>query len=169
MSLRPTLRFSSVWAAAAVVALSSFASGCRKEPTRWDNAADAATTSGENAAPAPAKTEGSALNKFFPGDVDGANRVFTQEKAGFVEAQLKKDGAVVATLAISDTEGDVAATKKFDGAPDQVAGVPLVTVGKNQSAALVGRYQVKVSSPTLEPPARKAILEKFDLKGLAKL
>lgn len=142
--------------------------GCKKEPTRWDVAVDAAT-SGETPATTVVKTEGSALNKFFPAEVDGASRVFTQEKPGFVEAQLKKDSAVVATLAISDTEGDANAKKKFDGAADQVGGVPLVTVGKNQSAALVGRYQVKVSSPTLDAPARKAILERFDLKGLAKL
>ena len=143
--------------------------GCKKEPTRWDVAADAATSGAEAPAVTIAKTEGSALNKFFPVEVDGASRIFTQEKPGFVEAQLKKDSAVVATLSISDTEGDANAKKKFDGATEQVAGLPLVTVGKNQSAALVGRYQVKVSSPTLDAPARRAILERFDFKGLAKL
>jgi hypothetical protein len=145
------------------------AAGCKKEPSRWDQAAASAKTAAAEA-PSVAKTDGSKLNAFFPKDGEGGySRVFTQEKTGFVEAQLKKDGALIATLAISDTTGDEAAKKKFDGASDKVGAAPLVTVGKNQSAALVGRYQVKVSSPTLDPAARKAILETFDLRGLTAL
>jgi hypothetical protein len=42
-------------------------------------------------------------------------------------------------------------------------------VGKNQSSVLVNkRFQVKVSSKTLGPDARKAVLGSFDLAGLAK-
>ena len=40
-------------------------------------------------------------------------------------------------------------------------------VGNNQTSVLVkDRFQVKVSSPTLDHEARKAILMTFDLKGL---
>lgn len=148
----------------------ALAVGCQKKETRWDEASAAAKSAATSNVPAPAKTEGGKLNAFFPADgAGGYGRVFTQEKPGFVEAKLQKDGAAVATLAISDTEGDSAAKQKFDGATDKVGGAPLVTVGKNQSAALVGRYQIKVSSPTLDAEARKTLLEKFDLQGLAKL
>ena len=42
-----------------------------------------------------------------------------------------------------------------------------MTVGKNQSTVLVkNRFQIKVSSQTLDHEARKAILATFDLKGL---
>ena len=59
---------------------------------------------------------------------------------------------------------------KFASATDKVGASPLVTVGKNQSAALVGgKYQVKVSSQTLDADARKGLLAKFDLGGLSKL
>lgn len=158
--------------AAIALAMLTFGAACSKEPTRWDQAAQTAkSAAAADTPPAPPKTEGSSFNKFFPPDGEsGAKRVFTQEKDGFAEAKLEKDGATMATLAISDAQSDDAAKKKFEGAPDTVATFPLVTVGKNQSAALVkGRYQVKVSSTTLDAPARKALLEKFDLAGLSKL
>ena len=138
---------------------------CGKEPSRWDQAATATATA------AGPKVEGGKLNAFFPADgTDGYSRVFTQEKEGFVEAKLKKDGQEVATLAISDASSDEAAKGKFAGATDKVGAHPLVTVGKNQSAALVnGRFQIKVSSQTLDADARKALLAKFDLGGLSKL
>ena len=139
--------------------------GCKKEPTRWD---EAATATLPNAA-AP-KIEGKKLNAFFPADgTDGYSRTFTQEKDGFVEAKLKKD-ATEAVLAISDVSADDAAKSKFASAADKVSGQPLVTVGKNQSAVLVqNKFQIKVSSQTLDPDARKALLAKFDIDGLGKL
>lgn len=148
----------------------AFALACSKEPTRWDQAAHQAKSAAVVETPPPAKTEGGKFNKFFPADGEGgASRVFTQEKDGFAQADLKKDGATLATLSISDTEGDVAAKKKFEEAKEKVGEYPLVTVGAKQSALLVGRYQAKVSSPSLDAAARKALLEKFDLRGLAKL
>lgn len=138
---------------------------CKKEPSRWDEAATATVP----ASTAP-KIEGKKLNAFFPADgVDGFSRTFTQEKDGFVEAKLKKEGQE-ATLSISDAAGDEAAKSKFASAADKVAGQPLVTVGKNQSAVLVGgKFQIKVSSQSLDADARKALLAKFDIDGLAKL
>ncbi len=140
--------------------------GCKKEPTRWDEAATATLP----ASTAP-KIEGKKLNAFFPADgTDGLSRAFTQEKDGFVEAKLKRDGQDVAVVTISDTSGDEAAKSKFTGASDKLSGHPLVTVGKNQSAVLVhDKFQIKVSSQTLDADARKALLGKFDIDGLAKL
>jgi hypothetical protein len=144
--------------------LSAAACG-EKEPSRWDTAATATATA------AGPKVAGSKLNAFFPADgTDGYSRVFTQEKDGFVEAKLKKEGQDVATVSISDASSDEAAKGKFAGATEKVGDHPLVTVGKNQSAVLVnGKMQIKVSSQTLDADARKALLGKFDLAGLAKL
>lgn len=142
--------------------------GCKEEPTRWDTAASATVA---RAPEAPPVKEAGSFNAFFPPDgVDGMSRVYTQEKPGFAEAKLQKDGKDVATLSISDASGDESALKKFETASDKLQGYPLVTVGKNQSSLLVkGRYQVKVSSPQLDPDARKVWLEKFNLSGLAAL
>lgn len=147
--------------------LSLVLAGCSKEPSRWDQAASSQPT----AITAAGSQPGSAFNKFFPADgADGYSRVYTAEKAGYAEAKLKKDGKDVATISVSDTLNEPDAKAKFATAPDKVKGYPLVTVGKNQSAALVkDRYQVKVSSTTLDADARKAWIERFDLAGLAGL
>lgn len=152
--------------------------GCSKdEPrsTRWADASAALASAAASGTPPSASAapvvSGSTLNKFFPKDGEGGYaRVFTQEKDGFVEAKLQKEGKDVATVSISDTNGTPDAKAKFDAAKDKLAGkYPLVTVGKNQSSALVGnRWQLKVSSQTLEAPARSVILTTFDLEGLAK-
>lgn len=144
---------------------------CSKEPTstRWDQAASAKPAAA--ASGAAAVKPGSAFNAFFPADgAEGMSRVYTQEKPGFAEARLKKDGKDVATLSINDTSSDPDTKSKFAAATDKVAGNPLITVGKNQSAVLVkDRYQVKVSSQTLDADARKAWLARFNLSGLAAL
>jgi hypothetical protein len=141
--------------------------GCKQEPSRWDQATSAHPT----AIAASDSKPGSAFNKFFPADgVDGHSRVYTAEKAGYAEAKLKKDGKDVATLTVSDTHNDAEAAGKFASATEKVRGYPLVTVGKNQSALLVkDRFQIKVSSPTLDADARKAWIERFDIAGLAGL
>ena len=151
-----------------VLALSSLGSvGCKEEPTRWDHASSAAPP----ATIAPDAKAGGAFNKFFPADgIEGTSRVFTAEKAGYAEAKLKHDGKDLATISISDTENDPEAKHKFAAATDKLDGFPLVTVGKNQSALLVkDRYQVKVSSPTLDAEARKAWLGRFNINGLKAL
>jgi hypothetical protein len=99
--------------------------------------------------------------------VDGYKRVFTQEKEGFAEAKLQKDGKDVATLAITDVRNDADAKSKFANVSERLDGAPLLNIGKNQSAVLVqDRYQMKVSSPSLDPEARKQLLAKFDVKAL---
>lgn len=161
-------------------------SACKKdEPrsTRWDQAAssasvNAATNTAPTAAAAPtvagsgAKTHGDDLNKFFPADgIDGMKRVFTDEsKKGTSIAKLTKDGKDVAVISVNDAQGDESALKKFETASEKVQGYPTVKVGNNQTAALVNkRYQVKVSSPTLDHEARKTWVQKFDLAGLNSL
>jgi hypothetical protein len=156
----------------------TIAGGCSKdEPksTRWNDAAatlaSAAASGPPPSAMAAPVVDGSTLNKRFPADgTDGYKRVFTQEKDGFAEAKLQKDGKDIATLSISDTNGTPEAKAKFDAATEKLEGkYPLVTVGKNQSSVLVGgRWQVKVSSPTLDAAARSALMSKFDLEGLSR-
>ncbi len=142
---------------------------CKDPPSRWDQAATAKLPAA--ASGAPEARPGSAFNTFFPADgVEGTSRVFSQEKAGFAEAKLKQDGKEIAVLSISDAVNDPDVKAKFASATDKLEGMPLVTVGKNQSALLVkDRYQVKVSSPSLDAEARKAWLGRFNLSGLGSL
>jgi len=145
------------------------AAGCKDPPSRWDQAATATLPVAPSGA--PQSKPGSAFNAFFPPDsVDDVSRVFSQEKPGFAEAKLKKDGKEIAVLSISDAVNDADVKAKFAAATDKVNGMPLVTVGKNQSALLVkDRYQVKVSSQSLDEAARKAWIGRFNLSGLASL
>lgn len=148
--------------------------GCKKdEPksTRWDDAAAAVASTPPpeaDAAPAAPLSAAGTLNKFFPKDGEGGyKRIFAADKEGYAEAKLQKDGKEVAVLSISDAERMTYVKAKFDAATEKLEGFPVITVGKNQSSVLVkNRYQVKVSSQTLEHEARKAILAAFDLKGL---
>ena len=143
--------------------------GCKKE-TRWDQAAEKAEKKAEEKKPEGIKP-GSDFNKFFPKDgAEGMQRVYSMEKEGFAEAKLQQDGKDVATLSISDTLNNADAKTKFASATDKVSTYPYMTVGKNQSTALVAdRYQVKVSSQTLDEPTRKAWISRFDLPGLSSL
>jgi hypothetical protein len=154
--------------AALLLVLLSFA--CSKEPNRWEAAegkAESPVAAPEGTAP---KLEGAKLNAFFPATgPNGATRVFTAEKDGYVEAKLQRpDGAELAMLSVSQASPD--ALTKFESASDTVGGFPLVTLGNNQSSVLVGKkFQVKVSSKELNPADRKALLAQFDLQGLASL
>lgn len=153
---------------AALLACATLLAGCKDPPksTRWDDAA--AVTVPAVASDAPPAVAAGTLNKFFPKDGEGGfKRVFAADKEGYAEAKLQKDGKEVATLSISDADRVPGAKEKFAGAAEKLDGHPLMTVGKNQSTVLVkDRFQVKVSSPTLDADARKAILATFDLKGL---
>lgn len=152
---------------AAVVALAA----CSKDEKRWADAAAAAQSATPIVTASAPPQAGGALNKFFlPDKTDGYDRTFTQEKDGFAEAKLKKDGKEVAVASIADTRTNDDAKKKFDGVTEKVGRFPVVKVGNNQSSVLVAdRYQVKISSQTLDHDARKALLAKFDLDGLSKL
>lgn len=163
------------------------ACGETKAPSRWDNAQQQSTqkpskTQQDNSAkPAnssqaqklPSKAvAGGSLNKFFPAASGGFSRTFTQEKAGFAEAKLKKGGKEVAVLSINDLAGNPSAADKFNASTEKIGGYPAVQQGKTTTAVLVGnRYQVKVKSSdkSFSVDDREAWLEKFNLSGLASL
>jgi hypothetical protein len=155
------------------------ASGCKKdEPksTRWDDAGAAATSAATGAAASAAAASTVAtipagtFNKFFPKEGESGKRVFAADKPGFAEAKLQEDGKEVAVLSISDAEKQAFAKTKFEESTEKLDGYPVVKEGNNQTGVLVkGRFQVKVSSQTLDHDARKAILSTFDLKGLEAL
>ncbi len=148
-------------------------SGCQaKAPSQFDQVQKDSTA--RNATPAVAKdaTKGGEFNKFFPKGQDGYERVYTQEKKGFAEAKLKKDGKELAMLAVTDTKSLPAAAAKFANAKASIAGYPSVDMGTTQTSVLVSdRYQVKVISkaPTFDKEDRTAWIKKFDLAGLSKL
>jgi hypothetical protein len=119
-----------------------------------------------------AALSGSNFNAFFPESQAGFERVYTQEKDGFVEAKLKQDGVEVAKLAISDTISTPAAAQKFANVTETIAGYPSMTIGSKQTALLVNdRFQVKVISvaDSFTADDRNLWLQKFDLNGLSEL
>jgi hypothetical protein len=158
------------------VLVSVLAGGCRKdEPLSTPAPTDDAATRAPVATPAPSASGAASPRlpagtfvKFFPGDGDkGIARVVTADRAGYAEAKLRKDGSEIAVLAISDAERSPFTKAKFEESTDKLEGFPLLKVGNEQTSLLVkGRYQVKVTSPTLDHEGRKAILKTFDLKGL---
>lgn len=156
--------------AACVLTVMLCVSGC-SNPTSTANAPTSAPNA-NGAAVSSQAIEGSKFNKFFPPDGNGFDRVYTQEKDGFVEAKLKQDGKDLAMLAISDTISTPAAAQKFQQASQQISGYPAVEVGNTQTALLVAnRFQVKVISrdPNFTAADRETWLQKFDLNGLARL
>lgn len=148
-------------------------SGCQpKTPSQFAQAQQESTQRKAPPAVAKAATQGSEFNKFFPKAQAGYDRVYTQEKKGFAEAKLNKDGKNVAMLAVSDTKSLPSAAAKFQSATTKIAGFPSVDLGTTQTSVLVAdRYQVKVISktPDFAKADRVSWIEKFDLKGLAKL
>lgn len=142
-----------------------------KAPNRFDQVQQESTRQKSGQAVAKNATQGSELNAFFPDSEDGYERVYTQEKKGFSEANLKKDGKVVAQLAISDTTSTPTVASKYANSTQKIDGYPAVELGKTQTSVLVGKYQVKVISkdPLFNASDRTDWIEKFDLDDLAKL
>jgi hypothetical protein len=122
--------------------------------------------------PAQPPVAGGAFNPFFPKTEGDFAVVYTQEKAGFAEAKLNRQGEEVATLAVADTATNPSAVEKFKTSRQQIAGYPAVAVGANGTALLVAdRFQVQVRSKndTFTAQDRAEWLAKFDLSGLAGL
>jgi hypothetical protein len=143
-----------------------------KPPSRFDQAQQASSQQKSGQAVVKESTQGAEFNKFFPKGSDGYERVYTQEKKGFSEAKLKKDGKDVAMLAISDIKNTPSAAAKYQQSTTTIAGYPAATLGTTQTSVLVNnRYQVKVLSrePSFTASDREAWLQKFDLNGLARL
>lgn len=155
-----------------VLATLLLVTACSPEaPSRFQGAQQESTQRGASAV-VKESTSGGTFNKFFPQGGDGYDRVYTQEKKGFAEAKLKKDGKEVAVMAISDTLNNPTAIQKFEQSQEKIAGYPAVQQGSQGTAILVSnRYQVKVLSrdPAFTQSDRQAWLEKFDLNGLARL
>jgi hypothetical protein len=126
--------------------------------------------------PAVAKeaVPGDKLNKFFPKADGDWDVVYTQEKQGMSQAELKKGGKAVAQLAIFDTVTDSKVADEYHDAKDKLADkYPMIAKGKLGTAVLVGeRFQVQVRTlpgADFEEADRKTWLQKFDLTGLATL
>ena len=160
-------RFARLVAGAALALTCMLATACSKEPSRWDKAAEAAKTAAD--LPKAAVADGAKLNKFFPPkEFDGKKYTFTAEKDGYAEAKLEDSSGELGTITVSDVAGTPESVAKFDSATDKVLTFPLTTTGKNKSSALVGkRFQIAVMSTKLDADARKAVIAKFDLTGLA--
>jgi hypothetical protein len=114
---------------------------------------------------------GSAFNRFFPQASGEYERVYTQEKDGFAEAKLKRNGEDVAMLAISDTTNVPAAAERLRNSSDRISGYPAATLGSQTSVLVADRFQVKVisRSPDFSESDREAWLKQFDLQGLSRL
>ena len=140
------------------------------EPGRFDQVQQESTQQKRGQAVVETATQGGEFNKFFPAAGDGYERVFTQEKKGFAEAKLKKDGQDLATLAVFDTSSTPATATSYSNSTTQIAGYPAREIGNTQTAILVNnRYQVKVLSTVLTPSERADWIEKFNLDGIASL
>ncbi|ELS03541.1 hypothetical protein Xen7305DRAFT_00032650 [Xenococcus sp. PCC 7305] len=140
-------------------------------PSRFDQAQQESTSKGSSAV-VKESVSGGSFNRYFPKSGSGYKVTFSQEKKGFAEAKLKKDGKDVAVMAISDTLNNPAAQKKFQNSSSSIKGYPAASQGKTGTAVLVGeRFQVKVLSrnDSFSESDRSTWLKKFDLSGLARL
>ena len=130
------------------------------------------TASSSNPARSNKPLPGGSFNKFFPAASDGYTTVASQEKEGFAEYKLKKDGKEMAMLSVSDTAANPEAAQKFQGSNRTIGGYPAVEQGSAATAVLVdNRFQVKVlsRSPLFTKNDRETWLQKFNLPGIAGL
>jgi hypothetical protein len=144
---------------------------CSSAPSSYDQVQKETTGFGAQKAVDKKATQGAKFNQFFPSGVRGYDIVAAQEKKGFAEYKVNKDGKNVAMLSVSDITSNPSAAAKFDGATKNISGYPVVTTGSTMTSLLVnGRYQVKVLSrdPSFTAEDRELWLQKFDLRGLAK-
>lgn len=156
-----------------LICLLLLVTSCAAEtPSRFDQAQQESSQQKSGQAVSKDATQGSTFNKFFPKAGNGYESVYTQEKKGFAEMKLKKDGKDVAMLSISDTSSTPSAVSKFQQSTKKIGGYPAVEVGNTQTAVLVNnRYQVKALSrdPSFTASDRQAWLQKFNLSGLAQV
>ncbi|WP_334312229.1 hypothetical protein [Oscillatoria sp. CS-180] len=145
---------------------------CTSAPSKYDEVQKDTTGLKAPAAVEKAAEAGGTFNQFFP-ESDGKYQVVpSQEKKGFAEYKLKRDGETLAMLSINDTISLPAAAAKYENSADSIAGFPSVQQGTTATGLLVnGRYQVKVLSraQSFSAEDRAAWLEKFDLQGLSNL
>ncbi|MGF1535789.1 MAG: hypothetical protein ACFB4J_04755 [Elainellaceae cyanobacterium] len=142
------------------------------EPSPYAQVQEETTGKGAEVAVDQSATNGSSFNRFFPKDVAGYNVTPTQEKRGFAEYKVSRDGDTVAMLSINDITSNPSAADKYRSSDLEVANYPAVDQGKTITGLLVNnRYQVKVLSrdPSFTRDERISWLQKFDLNGLAQL
>ena len=150
-----------------ILAACLLATGCRKQESRWEAAQK---ESQENpVAVSEAALPGSTFNKFFPQQGDNIDLVYKQEKDGFAQAALHRDGEPIAMLSISDTRNNPAARDKYQTSDLKIAGYPAVVRENTTSLLVADRFQVQIQSEgeVLTAEDRAAWLKKFDLAGLA--
>ena len=145
---------------------------CQQETTsRFDAAQQESTSKGATAVVNDA-TSGGTFNRYFPDSGDGYQRVYSQEKKGFAQAKLNRDGKEIAILSISDVSNNPSTVDKFQNSTNQIQGYPAVNQGSTGTAVLVGdRYQVKIRSKdaSFTESDRNEWLGRFNLRGLSKL
>ena len=146
---------------------------CSQEaPSRFDGAQQESTSKGATAV-VDTSQSGGAFNRYFPDSGSGYERIYSQEKQGFAEAKLKRDGKEMAILSISDVLNNSGTVNKYQDSASKIGGYPAVTQGKSATAILVNdRYQVKIRSKdtaAFTESDREKWLGKFDLRGLSKL
>lgn len=168
--------FGNIRVLALAVLLACSVVACKKEDPRWSEAdkkskeAIEAKKEAQESGALPKPEEGGSFNKFFPKNEEGFDIVASQEKTGFAEYKLKKDGKDLAMIAISDVANNPQAADKFKSSSKTIGGFPAVDQGSTATALLVGgRYQVKVLSraPEFTKADREAWLKKVNLQGLA--
>ncbi|MDJ0774859.1 MAG: hypothetical protein QNJ49_15765 [Mastigocoleus sp. MO_167.B18] len=143
-----------------------------KAPGRFDQVQQESSRQRSGQAVVKDATQGSEFNKFFPRAADGYQRVYTQEKKGFAQAKLKKDGKDMALLSISDTSSIAGSATKYANSDKKIVGYPAVLTGNSKTSILVGnKYQVAVISknPSFTASDREDWIERFNLRGLAQL
>ena len=148
-----------------------FTSCSQQAPSRFDDAQQQSTSKGATAV-VDTSQSGSTFNRYFPDSNSEYERVYSQEKKGFAQAKLKKDGNEIAILSISDTVNTPTAAAKFQDSSATINGYPATNQGSTGTAILVGdRYQVKIRSKdsSFGESDREKWLGKFDLRGLSKL
>ena len=156
-----------------VLSLLLFVTACSpNQSSRYSQVQKDTTRRGAPTAVAKTAEQGATFNKYFPGSTGTYEVVPTQEKKGFAEYKINQDGKTVAMLSINDTISLPAAAAKYKTSTEKVSGYPSVDQGTSTTGILINdRYQVKVLSrdPSFTRDDRVAWLQKFDLRGLAKL
>ncbi|HEY9887362.1 MAG TPA: hypothetical protein V6D02_03120 [Candidatus Obscuribacterales bacterium] len=145
---------------------------CSAAPSKYDQVQKDTTGFNAPAAVNRAAEKGGTFNQFFPDSEGDYEVVPAQEKQGFAEYKLKRNGETLAMLSINDTISVPTAAAKYDNATATVGGFPSVEQGTTATGVLVnGRYQVKVlsRSESFTASDRATWLQKFDLRGLAQL
>jgi hypothetical protein len=156
------------------LALALAACSSQQEPSRWENAQQESTEGQSDQAAAGEVVPGSQFNQLFPREAaesEGYSFTYTQEKEGFAEASLSRDGAVVALLSVSDTMTNPAAAEKYQDSSSMIAGYPAYQSENITAILVVDRFQVQAFSEadSFTASDREAWLQQFDLEGLAAL